>query len=133
MGNAGEPGMKSKFDKGWVTRRLNDKIFGALLRGGEIVREDAQQSIVQGSISGAHHVPSLPGQPPNADTRQLDMSLAVIADRRSMEVEVRASAPYAAHLEYGTSWMAPRPYLRPAMQRNKRTINRLVTEAVKEK
>lgn len=77
------------------------------------VRAYAQHSIVEGSISGQNHVPSSPGQPPNADTRQLDQSIHVEwADR--LVAAVVADAPHAVPLEFGTSTVAERPFMRPA-------------------
>lgn len=105
-------------------RRLNsqymqDPINRALYEAGEAVRADAQASIRAGAIMGPGHVPSAPGTPPNADTGNLDMSIDVRLDRNRKTVTVSAMAPYAAAQEYGTSKLPARPYMRPALQRNR--------------
>lgn len=41
---------------------------------------------------------------------------------------ISASAPYAKHLEYGTSKMAARPFFRPAIARVRQIIGRKVRE-----
>lgn len=95
----------------------------ALLEVGELIAEDAAASIRQGAVSGPGHVPSLPGEPPNADTHRLDMSIDAVVNPSGKSVRVRANAPYAAFLEFGTSKMVERPFLRPALRRHR---NRLV-------
>lgn len=98
---------------------------------GDMVRAEAQHSIVEGSISGPGHVPSLPGEPPSADTRVLDQS---IVTRRTglMSVEVVANAPYAAALEYGRldGSIAERPFMRPALKKRTPEGMALVRRAV---
>lgn len=117
--------------KGWEIHRarlkrmqqISDPARRALLDAGEAVRADAQNSIRQGAISGAGHIPSRPGEPPNADTHQLDISIDVVLDGSGKSVRVISRAPYSAGLEYGHSNVLPRPFLRPALIRNR---NRLV-------
>lgn len=101
-------------------RRLKNLSDGAVKAAGRVVyvgsdmiRAEAFRSISAGSVSGKGHVPSRPGEPPNRDTGVLQAHLTnklvspVIA-------EVRSEAPYAAELEFGTSRVAARPYMRPA-------------------
>lgn len=103
-------------------RRVKTPALKALYEAGEVVREDAKRSIIAGSVSGAAHVPSRPGEPPNADTHQLDLSLDTIINESQLSVSVVSRAPYGAFLEFGTSRMAARPYLRPALLRNRNRI-----------
>jgi HK97 gp10 family phage protein len=49
-----------------------------------------------------------------------------------MTVEVSANAPYAAALEFGTSKMAERPYMRPAVARKRKEAIALVRKAVRD-
>lgn len=114
-------------------REINDAVVAAMYAAGQLVEIDAEHSITSGSISGANHVPSLPGQPPNADTRLLDTNIETTIRRRGRNpvVQVMSNAPYAMFLEFGTSRMAERPYLRPALQRNRAQSTRMVEEAVR--
>lgn len=84
--------------------------------------KDAQQSIIDGAISGPGHVPSISPDPPNADTHRLDES-GFITPAAEVGNEVRAAAgfdaPYALFLEKGTSRIFERPFLSPATQRNR--------------
>lgn len=101
----------------------------ALFVGGQVIETAARLSITEGAVSGKNHVPSLPGEPPNADTHQLDTSISTRIVGRN-RVEVYADAPHAVPLEYGTSKMAERPFMRPAAQRNRQKVADIVGRAV---
>lgn len=104
----------------------------ALYKAGTMIELDAERSITEGSISGAGHIPSLPGKPPNADSRHLDGNIEteIKADAANPTVEVRSKAEYAAALEFGTSKMAARPYMGPATDKNRAQVTKLAGEAV---
>lgn len=102
--------------------RINDASIKRLAEAGELVRADAQASIRAGAVSGAGHIPSAPGQPPNADTHQLDISIDVRINPSRKSVSVVSLAPYSAFLEFGTSQMAERPFMRPSLRRNRNRI-----------
>jgi HK97 gp10 family phage protein len=85
----------------------------AVYESADAIRAEAFRSISAGSVSGAGHVPSAPGQPPNRDTGNLQSKLKSVPTG-PLSAEVRSEAEYAAPLEFGTSNMAARPYMRPA-------------------
>lgn len=93
---------------------------------------DAALSITAGSVSGAGHVPSAPGEPPNEDTGMLSRSIHV-RQIDDLKAQVVADAPYAAALEFGTSKMAERPYMRPAALRVAPVMRKKITEIIKRK
>lgn len=105
-----------------MRRAIKDESAKELFAAGEIIRADAQASIREGAISGPGHIPSLPGEPPNADTHNLDLSIDVRINPSRKSVLVFARAIYAAALEFGTSRIEPRPFLRPALQRNRNRV-----------
>jgi hypothetical protein len=111
-------------------REIADPAKQALLMAGEAVRADAQNSIRQGAVSGVGHVPSRPGEPPNADTHQLDISIDVVLDGSGKSVRVISRAPYSAALEYGHASLLPRPFMRPALIRNRNRLVRGMVQAV---
>lgn len=111
-------------------RRVKSPILKKLYMAGEKVREDAKQSIREGAVSGPGHVASAPGSPPNADTHQLDLSIDTVINPSKLSVSVVSKAPYSAALEFGTSRIAERPFLRPALQRNRNRIVLGVVQAV---
>lgn len=106
-------------------------VGAAIFAGADIIRAEAAHSITEGSVSGRDHVPSLPGESPNADTRQLDTSI-VTAKTGEMSAEVSANTPYAAALEFGRAdgTIAERPYMRPATKKKRSEVVELVRRAI---
>lgn len=92
-----------------LVHKLNKRVFIAADR----VRGEAQFLIAKGSIQGKGHVPSAPGQSPNLDTGVLTAGVTA-RFTGPLRAVAESAAPYAVHLEYGTSKMAERPYMRPA-------------------
>ena len=81
------------------------------------------------------HHPSLPGNPPAPDTGNLRNSIRyeIHAEPRSPYGVVgttQKDPPYGEYLEYGTSKVAPRPWLRPAMEKNNEWIRQSIAKAV---
>lgn len=105
------------------------RVGAALFAGGQMIQVEAQLSITNGAVSGRGHVPSAPGQPPKNDTGVLANNIETV-QVAPLKVEVSSNAPYAAHLEFGTSKMAERPYMRPATARKRREVVQLVRRAV---
>lgn len=101
----------------------------ALFAAGEMIQVEAQLSITRGSVSGKGHVPSKPGEPPNQDTGVLANNIET-ANVRPLVVEVSSNALYAAALEFGTSKVAARPYMRPARDKKKKEAVQLVRNAL---
>lgn len=91
------------------------KIGRALFAAAEAIQVEAQLSITRGAISGKGHIPSKPGEPPKADTHTLANNIEAVSVSQD-KAEVSSNAPYAAYLEFGTSRMVERPYMRPAVR-----------------
>lgn len=91
---------------------------------------EAALLITAGAVSGKNHVPSMPYQAPNADTHHLDRSIHVqkVGPLRANSV---ADAEYAVKLEFGTSKMESRPFMRPAANYVRRDAAKLAKAAVK--
>lgn len=98
----------------FYSSREFDELAGAVIEeAADAVRAEAFYSISRGSVSGAGHVPSKPGEPPNREFGDLQAGLSV---KRTglLSAEVRAEAAHSRPLEFGTSKLAARPFLRPA-------------------
>lgn len=112
-----------------ITRRPPAEADKALMAGGRRIGKSVKESIIAGAVSGPGHIPSKPGEPPNADTHVLDRSIHV--DRIApYKVNMVEDAPYSVHLEYGTLKMAARPHVRPAAQRERAAVIAGVVAAV---
>lgn len=112
-----------------MAARTPQQVSRALYAAGQLIELDAERSITAGAVSGVNHVPSLPGQPPNADTHFLDSNIETEIGGPGL-VTVTSKAPYSSALEYGTSRMAARPFMRPATERNRKKVAEMVGDAV---
>ena len=101
----------------------------ALFAAGEMVEDAAKGSIMQGSASGKRHVPSRPGEPPMNDTGVLHNNIETVM-KGPLTVEISSNAPYSRALEYGTSRMAERPFMRPALAKSRTAVGKLIDDAV---
>lgn len=92
---------------------------------------DVQKSINIGNALGDN--PSNPGEPPHKVTARLFQSITGIAEEDPAEIRmiVGSNVEYAKMLELGTSRMAARPYLRPALQRAKSVAIRALKAALR--
>lgn len=76
-------------------------------------------------------VPSRPGRAPKGDTGELEASIRALRTDDVLKSEVEATAPHAAHLEFGTTKMARRPVLKPAARKMKRKARAKVAAGVR--
>lgn len=112
-----------------ATKRIRDlsgqeqieRVGQALYAGGQAIKAEASFLITQGAVSGKNHVPSKPGEPPNEDTGFLRININV-TQRAPLRVRISADAPYSGFLEFGTSRMEARPFMRPALAKVKDEI-----------
>lgn len=98
---------------------------------------DQNRTYYTHNTTKAHH-PSAPGNPPAPDTGNLRKSIRFeICDRGKSSVyglvgSTQKEPPYGSYLECGTSKIAPRPWLRPALEKNKEFIETALKEALPE-
>lgn len=80
---------------------------------------------------GKIHIASAPGQPPAIDTGALRSSIQSKVQVKGLNVvgEVGSDMPYSLFLELGTRTMAKRPYLMPAVRKDKRKITDIFKRA----
>lgn len=112
------------------------EVAQALFKGGQAVRNTAVRSIqtvsqgqrVKRYRAGGNsyqHVASKKGDAPNTDTGRLVNSVAVEVNQ--LNVFVGSSLGYAKELEFAVD----RPWLMPALEKNKKLIAKLVADAMK--
>lgn len=104
----------------------------ALVEAGMRVQATAKRSI-QNSPADAKTGRSKPGNPPKTDTGRGVNSIFLDnrTDKNGAKVYVGTNVDYMAMLEFGTTQVAARPWLQPALEANKRTNEREIALAVK--
>ena len=103
----------------------------ALFAGAETIANVAAISITTGGGQGKNRVVSSPGQTPNSDLGTLDGSIEGVRFGK-LKARVIAGAGHAVPLEFGTSKMAARPFMRPARDKTKDEIRDLVARGMNE-
>lgn len=108
-----------------------DFVEAALKDAASAIEVDAEISITTGA-SSSPHIPSLPGEPPNEEFGTLVNNIESIRTTvpGTLRYTVSSNAPYAAFLELGSSRMQARPYMRPAMEKNREKIVKLISAAI---
>jgi HK97 gp10 family phage protein len=106
----------------------------AMFAGADLIADQAKHLIMAGSAAGQsggkhQHVPSASGQPPNNEFGDLIRGIEVSRTGK-LEYTVSASAAHSAPLEFGTSTMAARPFMRPARDAKRREAQALWAKAV---
>lgn len=104
-------------------------ITRALFKVAQDIAVDASLSITTGAVSGKNHQASAPGEAPNADTGVLHNSITGVSTG-PLKAETAADAPYAAAQELGSGDLPERPYLRPALAKNRGPAVQGVVDAV---
>ena len=126
---------------------LTDNLEKSIKLCGQKVRSDIQYDMAHtirdmskvyysNNKTKAHH-PSMPDNPPAPDTGNLRESIRYEVHKEGKEIygvvgSTQKEPNYAVYTEYGTSKMAPRPWLRPAMRKNNDFIRKTITNAVKD-
>jgi HK97 gp10 family phage protein len=111
-------------------RSYGEKVYTnvgkAVLKGCLTVERAAKESIV-----GPSNEVSEPGEPPKIKTGRLRASIThrIIYEDAQVVGEVGTNVEYGIYLEYGTSKMAPRPFLGPALDENAEEINEAIEKA----
>jgi hypothetical protein len=106
-----------------VAAKVDRKLKRAFDRIGTAVVADIRENMAAGRHGKGR--PSPPGSPPAVQTARLIRSIT--HEPISDGVRVGTNVTYGKHLELGTRKMAPRPFLVPAVHRNKRLIDRELT------
>jgi len=110
-------------------------IRSLIRRSTTLVEGTAKQSIMKGGTGITYqkynprrqHTASAKGEPPASDTGFLVSNITSSVKQQGTTVigQIVASAPYAPYLEFGTSTIDPRPFMQPALERNRPKIKRI--------
>lgn len=113
--------------------RLQKAIQAGLAAWGLLVTARAKELILSGPKTGkvyGSHRASAPGEPPASDTGRLVSSIRWEFTGSRLAIRVIAGTEYAAYLEFGTSIMASRPFLRRAILETEEQGKRLIDAEV---
>jgi HK97 gp10 family phage protein len=114
-----------------VLKQYDRQAKQALARACTLVKNTAEQSIHASQSSGrkyGKHIASTAGNPPNSDEGYLAQNIFVNLDNDKLGGSVESRADYSEALEYGTSKMAARPFMQPALEENRNKIERLFSK-----
>ena len=104
------------------------------------VEKDAKISIQRGGKSGfvyqrynprRTHQSSAPGEAPASDTGFLVNSIKRKMDGDGFGGEIASRAFYSKFLEFGTVKMLPRPFMFPALEKNRKKITQRLKQVIK--
>ena len=119
-----------------LTKEPEKRVRRAMTKSGMLVRNTAVESILRGVKTGITvtkynpnrtHQQSAAGEAPASDTGRLANSIShdVIKEGNTLIGRAIASTDYAIHLEFGTTNMAARPFLQPALRTNAKKIRQI--------
>ena len=125
-----------------LNKHLEDnKVRAYVTRATRLVQNTAKESIMKGGTGieykkyepTRNHRASAPNEPPASDTgflvSQITMKVKKLANG-SIEGSIISAAPYSKALEYGTTQMTERPFMQPALEKNKRKILSLFKKGI---
>lgn len=117
-----------------LSAELRKELGAVVAAAAGLIEDEAKGLIMAGSSSGREtkkhlHEPSRPGEPPNNDRGTLHGNIETVM-KEPLTAEVSSNASYAAALEYGTSKMAARPYMAPAVEATRRRARELLARGV---
>jgi len=106
-----------------------------------MVQNTAKESILKGGTGRTYekyeprrtHTASAPNQPPASDTGFLVSQITMDVDVKSNGTvvgQIISSAPYSKALEFGTTQMTERPFMQPALEKNRRKIESMFKKGV---
>lgn len=120
------------------TNTLSNSVDEAVRRGAVMIMNDSTRSIAQGVHTGKTykrgnktHKASAPGEAPATDTGTLVKSIQSLKSIYGDGWLVGSNLDYARFLEFGTKNMGARPWLIPALEKNRSTIYKSIQTAMK--
>ena len=118
-----------------------NKVKEYVSRGTLMVENTAKKSIQAGGTGieskkynpKRTHRASAPNNPPATDTGFLVSQITMNVDVKpngTVVGQVISAAPYSKALEFGTTNMQPRPFMQPALMKNKRKIQAMFKKGI---
>ena len=119
----------------------NNKVLSLVKLATVMVEKTAQESIKAGGTGilyqkynpRVEHRASAPGQPPATDSGFLGQNITINVKTTAdgtVVGQIVSAAPYSKALEFGTVNMQPRPFMQPALMKNKRKIQAMFKKGI---
>lgn len=107
-----------------------NRVGQAVFVGAVEIQAEARLLISTGAVSGANHIPSAPGEPPNFDSGHLSGNIEAVRTG-PMKAQVESRAEYAIPLEIGSAdgTLEARPYMGPATRNKRKRVTDLIRKA----
>jgi HK97 gp10 family phage protein len=129
------------FNKALNKKLQDNKVKEYVTRATLMVQNTAKQSIMTGGAGREYqkyqprrtHRASAPNNPPATDTGYLVSQITMDVDVKmdgSVVGQIISSAPYSKALEFGTVNMTERPFMQPALMKNKRKIQAMFKKGI---
>ena len=116
-----------------VSDDVNDELRKALAKAALIVQKEAKRNLSKPGKGkkhrGLNYRSSKPGDSPAVQTGHLRRSVQVDTSKlkgKRPSVRVGTNLKYGAWLEYGTRWIAMRPWFRPAVFKSQKKLAKLI-------
>jgi len=131
---------KKRLDKR-LTTKAHSNAKSAVTRSTMLVQNFAKSSIMAGGTGATvqkydpsrTHTQSKPLSPPASDTGFLVSQITMDVDVKpngTVVGQIISAAPYSKHLEFGTVNMTERPFMQPALMKNKRKIQAMFKKGI---
>jgi len=131
--------MQKKFAE--KAKGVHGELYKAVTKACLIVEAEAKREMTETEIDGSktygkrQHHPSAEGSAPAVDRGTMRQSVTHNVEQDGARVVGRVGStivnpPIGAFLEYGTSKMAARPWLQPAIRKNSAKIKEMIGKAV---
>jgi hypothetical protein len=116
-----------------LLKRLRPQLSAVVSKAALDVETRAKQSILSGDKTGriyGRHQASAPGEAPANDLGNLAAGIGVTNGSGPLERIVTSNAEYSAGLELGTTEVAARPFMNPALEGVRQPFTRAVQKVV---
>lgn len=134
--------ISARLKRSGATRRVMPHLRAAIDKAVKttafVTANDAKTAVQTGARTGRiykrggkTHQASAPGEAPKTDIGNLVQKIRS-EDKGHAKSDVVAGTKYAGDLEYGTSKMAARPYMRPAIDENKVKLSKQLRTIMKQ-
>lgn len=120
------------------TEAVRQAALRGVIKGANIVRDEILRLIQQtphtGLIyrrRGVTHQASAPGEPPASDTGNLVQNVTIEIDAHNLKATITSNAEYADALEFGTTKMEPRPYMRVGLENKTDEVRAAIEDEIR--